>query len=115
MAIPFISPEDRNFILDLVRSFDRSKKPEPAFDWDRPAAVPSDEGGRPGDDFNRRASWEEDVLPAGWVKVRRMGDLDYWRRPGKDFGISATTGVRPDCGRDLLWVFTTSAAPLEPE
>src|SRR5262249_20080967 len=34
------------------------------------------------------------------------------RRPGKDHGMSATTGMRSDCRKDLLYVFSPNAAPF---
>jgi P4 family phage/plasmid primase-like protien len=52
----------------------------------------NDSGTRPGDDFNDRATWEEILEPHGWVNVFRRGDTAFWRRPGKDHGVSATTG-----------------------
>jgi hypothetical protein len=71
-------------------------------------------GDRPGDDFNGRADWVADVLgPAGWVLVYTSRGLAYLRRPGKAHGISATAGVRSECGKDLLYVFSTNAGPLE--
>ena len=61
---------------------------------------------RPGSVFNRTASWEEILSLAGWTKVRSDNGEDYWRRPGKSEGISATTNYE---GSDLLYVFSTSA------
>ena len=57
-------------------------------------------------------SWDEILEPAGWVFVGARGEIGYWRRPGKREGISATTnGV----GTGKFHVFTSSAAPLEPD
>jgi len=69
-------------------------------------------GGRPGDDFNARATWDEILTPHGWQCGRAFGTGRYgWRRPGKDGpGISATT--RGDGG---LYVFSSSAAPFDTE
>src|SRR5207248_4509818 len=67
---------------------------------------------RPGDLFNRVASWEEILIPYGWELVRRVADKGEWRRPGKQGpGISATTNWN---GSDLLYVFSTSTL-FEPE
>ena len=63
----------------------------------------------PGSDFNARAKWA-DVLPAGWAQAGVRGDLEYWRRPGKKAGISATIGYK---GADIFHCFTSSAPPLE--
>jgi len=57
----------------------------------------------PGTDFNDRGDWQEILV--GWRKVYTANGVTYWRRPGKDTGISATTG-RNDA--DNLFVFTSS-------
>lgn len=66
---------------------------------------------RPGDLFNARASWSELLAPHGWRLAHSCGDAAYWTRPGKRSGISASTNYD---GRDILWVFTSSAPPFEP-
>lgn len=80
----------------------------------RTAGATAPTGDRPGDRFNAAADWEAILRPAGWVPVRQVGDATHWRRPGKAAGVSATTGYcRSDRAGDLLYVFTTSAPPLE--
>ncbi|MGK9222272.1 bifunctional DNA primase/polymerase [Microbacterium barkeri] len=64
----------------------------------------------PGDDFEQRTDWA-DILD-GWTLVFTRGRTRYWRRPGKNDGISATTGHADD--RDRLYVFTSSTV-FEPE
>jgi putative DNA primase/helicase len=64
----------------------------------------------PGDDFEARTDWSEILV--GWVHVFSRGATKYWRRPGKNDGISATTGHAGD--RDRLFVFTSSTE-FEPE
>ncbi len=67
---------------------------------------PDDDGQRPGDLFNQRASWEDILVPHGWQFVCSVGTEGRWRRPDKhDPGISATTNHN---GHDLLYVFSTS-------
>ena len=56
-------------------------------------------------------SWAAVLEPAGWVEVFTRGDVSYWRRPGKTFGISATTNFG---GSDLFYPFTSSTE-FEPE
>ena len=47
---------------------------------------------------------------------RTAGKTTYWTRPGKGGGVSASTGhCRGPSGNDLLYVFSSSAAPFEPE
>jgi putative DNA primase/helicase len=67
-------------------------------------------GQRPGDDFERRASWAEILEPHGWVMVGRRGEVEDWRRPGKDSGVSATVNY---AASGLLYVFSTNADPFE--
>jgi hypothetical protein len=66
---------------------------------------------RPGDDFNRRATWAQILLPHGWVYLGQRGQVGYWRRPGKTTGVSATTNA---LGTDRLRVFTTTTTAFEP-
>lgn len=69
---------------------------------------------RPGDRFNREASWTSVLQPHGWTIVKQQGNLIYWRRPGKDHGISATTGHCSSAqSGDLFYVFTTNAEPFQ--
>ncbi|RMH50008.1 MAG: hypothetical protein D6685_18530, partial [Bacteroidetes bacterium] len=44
---------------------------------------------RPGDDFNARGDVRAVLETHGWVRTKG-GDNEYWRRPGKDSGMSAT-------------------------
>jgi hypothetical protein len=106
---------DLEMLADLARSLNEQPPVE------LPPSGPTRDGGgagdRPGDDFNRRASWDE-VLPGkGWVVARRTGDVTHWRRPGKKPpGTSATTGkCHSAVGGDLLYVFSSNAQPFEPE
>lgn len=76
---------------------------------DEPAAPRTGRTGTsPGDDYNARTDWGDILGPAGWTLVhhgtRGGHPVRYWRRPGKDAGISASTGGPGD----HLWVFTTS-------
>jgi len=60
---------------------------------------------RPGTQFNREASWEDVLGPHGWELVDTAGEEEFWRRPGKTTGFSATTNYE---GSGLLYTFTTS-------
>lgn len=62
---------------------------------------------RPGDDFNQRGDVHDVLAQAGWTRVRE-GVNEYWRRPGKDSGWSATLKDR------VFYVFSASADPFEP-
>jgi hypothetical protein len=92
--------EEREALMELARSFDQSSARAQAYaDPEQRKAG----GTRPGDDFNARTTWNE-VL-AGWKEVFTHRNVTYWCRPGKKFGVSATTNYK---GSDLLYVFSTS-------
>lgn len=63
---------------------------------------------RPGDEFNERGDVRELLRRHGWELVRE-GENEYWRRPGKDGGSSATLKDR------IFFVFSTNAEPFEPD
>ncbi len=64
----------------------------------------------PGSDWNKRgANIETQISESGWVKVRTIGNVQYWRRPAKKDGMSATLGHnRSENGEPLFYVFSTS-------
>jgi putative DNA primase/helicase len=107
-SIVTITPEDREALFELAQIFDLMPKPK----VDGPPMLTTDASGcRPGDRFNNQAKWENILEPYGWQKVFDRGGVGYWRRPGKDRGISATTNWESS---GLLYVFSTSTG-LEPE
>lgn len=114
MADGFITYAEFDAACDIAREFNEYVRPERVHG---PTHAPSDaKGDRPGDEFNRRAAWAEVLEPHGWTVAHAAGDVTYWRRPGKDRDHSATTGkCSSDVGGDLLYVFTSGAAPLEME
>jgi hypothetical protein len=79
----------------------------------RPAAKGS--GNRPGDRFNRDATWTEILEPHGWTLMYTRKGAEFYRRPGKEEkGISASAGF---CSNEqsgsLLAVFSTNAEPFQ--
>jgi putative DNA primase/helicase len=97
-SIVTITPEERDQLWALARTFDemppqpvRQSKPglkalvTPGPDWPH-------QGKSPGDDFEERISWADILEPHGWTLGHRRGEVDYWTRPGKHRGVSATTG-----------------------
>lgn len=105
-TIVTITPEERKQLFWLARSFDELQQ---AADEDaltiRPAVMPEDlDPSSPGNDYRLRGSWEI-LSNHGWQKVYERNGVTYWRRPGKDRGVSATTNYG---GSDLFYPFTTS-------
>lgn len=113
-SISDITAEQHAELWALARSLDEMPAPVAA-DAYVATSSPSD-GQRPGDLFNAQSSWSSVLEPHGWRRVSQRGHLTYWRRPGKDHGVSATSGLRnaADPTSDLLYVFTTSSE-FEPE
>jgi hypothetical protein len=103
-SIPMITAAEYRALHDLARALDVLPRREVHAPRTMPVgSQPSAE--RPGDRFNRLASWDDLLVPHGWQPLFQRGDERYWRRPGKSEGISATTG-RND--HDRLYVFSTS-------
>ena len=106
-----IGIEERETLIRAARSFDRSAASE------EPKAAGGN-GLPAGDDFNGRGpDWPAILAPHGWVAAHLRAKVTYWRRPGKEGkGWSATTGAcRSKAGRELFYVFSSNAAPFEPE
>lgn len=102
---PTITANDRDELYRLFRTLDQiTVVTEPEF---KQPTAPR-EGLSPGDDFNNRATWTEILAPAGWKSLgsstRQGHPIEYWQRPGKNEGISATTGGPGN----HLYVFSTS-------
>lgn len=72
-------------------------------------------GDAPGQIYNSRGSWDVLLSESGWTLVSTRGDSQYWRRPGKSDGISATVGhCKNDRNEPLMYVFSSSAPHLAP-
>lgn len=118
-------PDEFKLLFECAESFNEDVEPSRFVDQvvvngtTLSAGMPrtTDADGRllPGSDFNERATWEEILTPSGWTSVSEADGRTTWRRPGKEGpGISATTGhCRTDTSGDLLYVFSTNAAPFE--
>lgn len=99
-SIATLGDGEREQLWHLARTFDAM----PESGSLRTPKIIASAGMPPGEDFNARASWTE-VL-AGWALAHSAGEVQYWRRPGKDHGWSATVGFKGD----VLHVFSTSTA-----
>ncbi len=108
---PPLSDELYATFVNIARSFTEIACDDPAENRGAKRIASTKYGARPGDDFNKRATWSEILLPHGWQLVHGDGaSYTTWRRPGKDRGVSATTGYcsTPQSG-DLLRVFSSNA------
>ncbi len=99
-SIPVLDEAERAILIEAACALNETVPPAASAPT---AATPA---GRPGDDFNERGDVRDVLGRHGWSLVR-SGDNEYWRRPGKDRGWSATL-------KDgVLYVFSSNAAPFE--
>jgi len=98
-----ITPEERDDLLALARTFHIAPEEKVTAESDR-ASRDTKGVGRPGDDFNIRADWFEDVL-VGWTEAYREGEKIFVRKPGKVTGVSGT--INSD-GTDRFYCFSTA-------
>lgn len=63
---------------------------------------------RPGDDFNSRGELRPLLEKHGWAFLRSDDQNEFWRRPGKPHGQSATFNG------EHFYVFSSNAHPFEP-
>lgn len=104
-----ITSEERQDLFSLARTFHIDAEEKVISDGERIRRESSKQGDRPGDDYNKRATWQEILETHGWTFVYSRGGVNYWRRPGKDRGISASTGY---AGTDFFHNFSSST-PFE--
>lgn len=127
-TLPTFTLTQLDTLLDIFRTLDeapeaptltssRTHAPAaPATATPTPAAPSTREAGAltPGDEYEQKTSWEDILTPHGWTISSRDATTTYWTRPGKNIGVSATTGRAQD--RDRLYVFSSSTifAPETP-
>lgn len=103
--LPVLTAAERETLLEAAWSLNKH--------WPQPAGTRAggpDTHRRPGDDFNQRGDVREVLRRHGWTFVKANGDgNEYWRRPGKTSGWSATLK------NGVFYVFSQSVAPLEAE
>jgi len=99
--------------LHAARALNAYVRPEHIVPGHPAPATTRAEAQRPGNQFNARADWHAILEPHGWRCVGHRGQTGYWRRPGRtEPGWSATTNF---AGRGFLYVFSTNAAPFDPD
>jgi len=99
-AVPDVFEAERELLLGAAWSLDelpRVPVPDP---------MGGEPCGRPGDDFNEHGDVRAVLERHGWTCVRR-GEIEYWRRPGKETGWSATLKG------GVFYVHSANAAPFE--
>lgn len=104
-AIPTLTAEEQNDLLEFARTFDEipQQAPAPA----RVAKLPT-EGMAPGEDYNQRGDIDGLLTAHGWT---RRGQGPYYTRPGKKQGLSASWN-RNQSGH--FYCFSSNAHPFNP-
>jgi hypothetical protein len=102
-AIPTITSDQRDVLIELARSYNEVVEP-PKREYIA-SNVQKEFFTTPWDDYNSRGDIISLLMQHGWEKVKETAARDYFRRPGKNKGISA------DYHREkrLFKSFTTSS------
>lgn len=100
--IPVLSPDEREALLEAAWKLNQV-----AAEVLVPTSNIPPADLRPGDDFNQRGNVREVLKKHGW-KCVKQGDNQYWRRPGKPEGWSASLK------ENVFYVHSANAHPFEP-
>lgn len=103
--LPVLTKEERETLLNAA--WKMNEKPEPGMP--KPTGCPAEHfENRPGDDYNARGDIRAVLQKHGWTSLGVQPDgNEYWRRPGKKEGNSATL-------KDgVFYVFSSNADPFE--
>jgi len=105
-AVPTIGEDDRECLIAAAMSLNEvdTERASEKIHKLLPANLE-----KPGDDFNSRGNHRDLLQAEGWTIAYCAGEKEYWRRPGKSKGISATFNVVPE----KFYVFSTNAYPFE--
>ena len=101
-SVPTITTAERDLLLEAAWNLNQYH-PQPVGEVSGSSTT---DNLRPGDDFNERGDIREILRRHGWTMVK-PGANEYWRRPGKADGWSATLKDR------VLYVFSANAVPFE--
>ena len=106
--LPTITPEERETLLCCARSMNYYYKKENIV-----TGKTKNKSGhnRPGDVFNETGSIHDLLVSEGWKLEKENEEQEYWCRPGKDEGVSATFHKE----RKLFYVFSSNADPFDSE
>jgi len=105
--IPEITPEEREILLSCARALNQLVEKEKVV---RDKSSKSN-GNRPGDVYDREGDHKALLEKNGWTYVGLVNEREYWRRPGKTEGISATFNVEDR----VLYNFSSNSPGLEPD
>ena len=99
-AVPRITQSEREILIDSARALNEALPPVGN------TSTSHTQRERPGDDYNEHGDFRELLRQHGWSHVGG-GENEYWRRPGKELGQSATIRGK------VFYCFSSNAAPFE--
>lgn len=109
LTIPTITSEERGLLIETAQFLSEYIKEQVVL----PPPKHSGTGDRPGDEFNKQVQIVDLLSDDGWQftnRTKHMPDgtpCSYWRRPGKDGGISGTVYD------NKVYVFSSNCPPLD--
>jgi archaellum biogenesis ATPase FlaH len=106
--LPEVSAREREIMVEAARSFNEYIEPHKVVNGSKPPPRNRANGLSPGDDFNERGDIAELLTKHGWQFHKSNGTYDYWRRPGKDRGHSASV-----IDGQTFYVFSSNAHPFD--
>ena len=119
LNLPVLSLEEHCWLLAQARTFDQSPAVEATDTFqttdfspdkaDYQKTYPDKGQERAGDRYNQLDDYRQLLAKQGWAMVRQDDEREYWRRPGKDQGWSAT--FHPE--HRVFCVHSTNAHPLK--
>ena len=110
--IPLITDEQRNMLHECARALNTYVPEDKSLDAPSVITKTRKDGILlPGDDFNMRGDLSASLKQKGWKIAYVQNNVQYWTRPGKQHGISATFNFIPN----TFYVWSSNASPFEPE
>ena len=107
LAIPTITPDEREVLLSCARALNQYIEPRAIVAGKKS----NSKGNLPGDVYNEKADHKQLLESHGWTYLSENCIQEYWRRPGKKEGMSASFLKE----KNLFYVFTSNASPLDSE
>ncbi len=104
-SIPQVTPDERETLWSCARSLNDVWRIDDGASRELHDADP-------GTAFCAKATWYEVLNPHRFRLDHERDGEQFWTRPGKKAGVSATTNHN---GNGLLYVFSSNMAPLDPE
>jgi hypothetical protein len=104
--LPIITPGERQILWEGALSLNEYVDPKKVAG--QGSRIPK-KARRPGDDFNERGEVASILEKHDWQPVGERGPYQYWRRPGKDEGKSASL-----IGGKIFYNFSSNGFPFTP-